>query len=107
MRAGGTGIKGNCHTLWAGDQCVDWCIDDGLASVIPAAFSSGLMGIGIHHSDIGGYTTLRGMKRSKELFQRWTEMAAFTPIMRTHEGNRPAEDHHTILTQRRCSTLHV
>ncbi len=93
MRAGGTGIQGNCHALWAGDQCVDWCIDDGLASVIPAALSAGLMGNGIHHSDIGGYTTLHGMKRSKELFQRWAEMAAFTPIMRTHEGNRPADNH--------------
>lgn len=93
MRAGGTGIQGHCHTLWGGDQLVDWCIDDGLASVIPAALSSGLMGNGIHHSDIGGYTTLHGLKRSKELFQRWTEMAAFTPIMRTHEGNRPDDNH--------------
>ncbi|UJF18435.1 alpha-glucosidase [Vibrio sp. SS-MA-C1-2] len=93
MRAGGAGIQGYCHTLWAGDQSVDWCIDDGLASVIPAALSSGLMGNGIHHSDIGGYTTLHGMKRDKELLQRWFEMAAFTPIMRTHEGNRPGDNH--------------
>lgn len=93
MRAGGTGIQGKCHALWGGDQLVDWCIDDGLASVIPAALSSGLMGNGIHHSDIGGYTTLHGCKRTKELFQRWTEMAAFTPIMRTHEGNRPGDNH--------------
>ncbi|WP_413283440.1 alpha-glucosidase [Vibrio sp. MA40-2] len=93
MRAGGTGIQGKCHTLWGGDQLVDWCLDDGLASVIPAALSSGLMGNGIHHSDIGGYTTLHGCKRSKELFQRWAEMAAFTPIMRSHEGNRPDDNH--------------
>jgi alpha-glucosidase len=24
--------------------------------------------------------------------QRWTEMAAFTPVMRTHEGNRPRDN---------------
>jgi alpha-glucosidase len=93
MRAGGAGIQGNCHALWGGDQLVDWCIEDGLASVIPAALSSGLMGNGIHHSDIGGYTTLHGLKRSKELFQRWSEMATFTPIMRTHQGNRPSDNH--------------
>ncbi|MGV2988406.1 alpha-glucosidase [Vibrio sp. E150_011] len=93
MRAGGTGIQGYCHTLWGGDQSVNWSLDDGLASVIPAALSSGLMGNGIHHSDIGGYTTLHGMKRTKELFQRWSEMAAFTPIMRSHEGNRPGDNH--------------
>ncbi len=86
-------FKATVTTLWGGDQCVDWCIEDGLASVIPAALSSGLMGNGIHHSDIGGYTTLHGMKRSKELFQRWAEMAAFTPIMRSHEGNRPGDNH--------------
>ncbi|KEY58598.1 alpha-xylosidase [Serratia sp. DD3] len=93
MRAGATGIQGYCHTLWAGDQSVIWEKDDGLASVIPAALSAGLMGNGISHSDIGGYTTLHGNTRSKELFQRWAEMAAFTPIMRTHEGNRPDDNH--------------
>ncbi len=93
MRAGGTGIQGYCHALWAGDQSVIWEKDDGLASVIPAALSAGLMGNGISHSDIGGYTTLHGNQRSKELFQRWAEMAAFTPIMRSHEGNRPDENH--------------
>ncbi|WP_417561451.1 alpha-glucosidase [Marinomonas sp.] len=93
MRAGATGIQRYCHALWAGDQSVFWEKDDGLASVIPAALSAGLMGNGISHSDIGGYTTLHGNKRSKELFQRWAEMAAFTPIMRTHEGNRPDVNH--------------
>lgn len=93
MRAGSAGIQRYCQSLWAGDQSVDWSMDDGLASVIPAALSSGLMGNGLHHSDIGGYTTLHGMKRSKELFMRWAEMAAFTPVMRTHEGNRPGDNH--------------
>ena len=93
MRAGYTGIQRYCHTLWAGDQCVNWNIDDGMPSVINGALSSGLLGNGIHHSDIGGYTTLHGMKRDRELFMRWAEMAAFTPMMRTHEGNRPADNH--------------
>ncbi|MEK3881896.1 alpha-glucosidase [Paenibacillus sp. PL2-23] len=89
MRAGYSGIQKYCTLLWAGDQSVDWTLDDGLASVIPAALSSGIVGNGLHHSDIGGYTSLHGNKRSKELFMRWAEMAAFTPVMRTHEGNRP------------------
>lgn len=92
MRAGYTGIQSNCPLLWAGDQSVNWSLDDGLASVIPAALSSGVSGMGVHHSDIGGYTSLHGNKRSKELFMRWAEMAAFTPVMRTHEGNRPHDN---------------
>ncbi|KKI93548.1 alpha-xylosidase [Bacillus sp. SA1-12] len=89
MRAGYTGVQKYCTLLWGGDQSVDWTLDDGLASVIPAALSSGMIGCGLHHSDIGGYTSLHGNKRSKELLMRWSEMGAFTPMMRTHEGNRP------------------
>ena len=50
------------------------------------------MGNAYHHSDIGGYTSLFNNRRSKELFERWAEMAAFTPVMRTHECNRPDEN---------------
>ena len=90
MRAGGTGSQKYCTLLWAGDQSVDFSIHDGLASVIPAALSAGISGCGITHSDIGGYTSLYDNCRSKELFLRWADMNIFTPVMRTHESNRPA-----------------
>lgn len=92
MRAGGTGSQKYCTLLWAGDQSVDFTIHDGLATVICAALSAGMTGCGLSHSDIGGYTSLFGNTRTKELFLRWAEMAAFTPMMRTHEGNRPEEN---------------
>ncbi len=92
MRAGYTGSQMWCGMAWAGDQNVDWSEDDGLISVIPAALSLAMCGMGLHHSDTGGYTTLFGMKRTKELFQRWAELSAFTPLMRTHEGNRPDDN---------------
>ncbi len=92
MRAGFTGVQRHCPLLWAGDQCVDFSRHDGLVSVIPAALSAGLLGNAYHHSDIGGYTSLFGNVRTPELLMRWSEMAAFTPVMRTHEGNRPREN---------------
>ncbi|HEY1932600.1 MAG TPA: alpha-glucosidase [Acetobacteraceae bacterium] len=92
MRAGFTGVQRHCPLLWAGDQCVDFSRHDGLPSVICGALSAGLLGNAYHHSDIGGYTSLFGNVRTPELLQRWTEMAAFTPIMRTHEGNRPHDN---------------
>lgn len=92
MRAGYTGVQKYCPLLWAGDQSVDFSRHDGLNTVICAALSSGLMGNAYHHSDIGGYTSLFNNRRTKELFERWTDMAAFTPVMRTHEGNRPDEN---------------
>lgn len=58
MRAGGAGSQKYCTLLWAGDQSVDFTIHDGLASVICGALSAGMMGCGLTHSDIGGYTSL-------------------------------------------------
>jgi alpha-glucosidase len=92
MRAGFTGVQAHCPLLWAGDQSVDFSRHDGIGTVICGALSSGLLGNAYHHSDIGGYTSLFGVQRTVELVQRWTEMAAFTPVMRTHEGNRPDEN---------------
>lgn len=92
MRAGYTGVQRHCPLLWGGDQCVDFSRHDGLVSVVPAALSSGLLGNAFHHSDIGGYTSLFGNVRTPELLMRWAEMAAFTPVMRTHEGNRPRDN---------------
>ncbi len=92
MRAGYTGSQRYSPMMWAGDQNVDWSEDDGLPSVIPAALSLAVVGHGLHHSDIGGYTTLFGMKRDRELFMRWAELAVFTAMMRSHEGNRPGDN---------------
>lgn len=92
MRAGFTGVGAHCPLLWAGDQSVDFSRHDGLVTVICGALSSGLLGNAYHHSDIGGYTSLFGNVRTAELLMRWSEMAAFTPVMRSHEGNRPAEN---------------
>lgn len=89
MRAGAHGSQKYCVLLWAGDQSVDFSMHDGLRTVICAALSAGMTGCGLHHSDIGGYTSLFDNCRTKEVFLRWAEMAAFTPVMRTHEGNRP------------------
>lgn len=112
-RSGYSGMARYCTLIWAGDQNVDWSPDDGLPSVITAALSSGMSGIGLHHSDTGGYTTLFEMKRTKELFMRWAELGAFTPVMRTHEGNRPDDnwqfdsDDETLTHYARMSKVHA
>ena len=92
MRAGFTGVQKYCPLLWAGDQSVDFSRHDGIGTVITAALSAGLMGNAYSHSDVGGYTSLHGNVRTKELMQRWYELGAFTPVMRTHEGNRPDDN---------------
>lgn len=91
-RAGHTETIQNSTMMWTGDQHVDWSMDDGLPSVIPAILSLAMSGYGISHSDAGGYTTVMHMKRSKELLERWEEMNAFSPLFRTHEGNQPVNN---------------
>lgn len=92
MRAGHTGVQAHCPLLWAGDQSVDFSRHDGIGTVITAALSSGLVGNAFSHSDVGGYTSLFGNVRTEELILRWYELGAFSPVFRTHEGNRPDDN---------------
>lgn len=77
------------NSMWSGDQHVDFSKAYGLPSVITSTLSMTMSGVGINHSDIGGYTTILHMKRDKDLMMRWTEMNVFSPLFRTHEGNKP------------------
>lgn len=88
-RAGYTDTIKYTNSMWSGDQHVDFSKAYGLPSVITSTLSMAATGIGIAHSDIGGYTTLLHMKRNVDLMKRWTEMNAFSPLFRCHEGNKP------------------
>ena len=58
MRSGNIKSKHHQVMSWAGDQTVDWTKSDGLASSIVAALSLAVSGMGLSHSDIGGYTSI-------------------------------------------------
>ena len=102
-RSGFTRSPGHSTLFWLGDQMVTWDDHDGIKTALTGMLTSGLSGYSLQHSDIGGYTAIDTFPfryhRSKELLQRWTELAAFTPVFRTHEGNRP-EVNHQIYTDR-------
>jgi alpha-glucosidase len=92
MRSGAAGSQKYTALQWQGDQSVDFSRHDGLPSAIVGALSLTMSGYGLSHSDIGGFTSLYGNVRTKELFERWAEAAAFSPVMRSHEGNNPEEN---------------
>lgn len=91
-RAGYTQTMKYSNTMWAGDQHVDFSREYGLPSAVVSSLSMATIGIGVNHSDIGGYTTILHMKRSKELLIRWLEMNVFSPVLRCHEGNQPSKN---------------
>lgn len=90
-RSAGSGSNRFAAAYWAGDQNPRFDKYDGLASAITALLSSGISGMSINHTDIGGYTMLFSpiykLTRSREVMLRWLEFAAFTPIFRTHDGS--------------------
>jgi alpha-glucosidase (family GH31 glycosyl hydrolase) len=92
-RAGFSRSPAYCTLFWLGDQLVTFDGDDGMKSAIKGMISAGFSGYSLNHSDIGGYTTIsawiKNWYRSEDLLLRWMEMAAFTPVFRTHEGNQP------------------
>jgi alpha-glucosidase len=96
-RSGYLRSPGYSTLFWLGDQLVSWDEHDGIKSAVTGLLSSGLSGYSLEHTDIGGYTAidhpLLRYHRSKELLMRWTELAAFTVVFRTHEGNRPGVNH--------------
>lgn len=104
MRSGFTRSPRHCTLFWMGDQLTSWRVEDGIKSTLVAMLSSGLSGMSLNHSDIGGYTATTipslpfaipgiGYTRGKELLLRWIELNAFTPVYRTHEGNQPSRHH--------------
>jgi len=84
-RSGWTGVHAYSQIHWIGDQETSFSETDGLPTVVPAMINLGLSGIPYVTHDIAGFSSHEAPS-TKELFMRWTELGAFTPIMRTHEG---------------------
>ena len=95
-RSGFTTTPSFAGMLWEGDQTVTWDRFDGLRSALHGLLNGGLSGFALNHPDAGGYTVVPlsepPARRSPELLQRWVELAAFTSLLRTHEGNQPGQN---------------
>eukprot|EP00121_Abeoforma_whisleri_P013845 Awhi_evm1s12776 len=93
MRAGFTQTPKYSTLMWLGDQLVTWDEMNGMKTAVIGMIGAGLSGFSLEHSDIGGYVAIDTPPllfiRSKELFNRWCELAAFTSAYRTHEGTLP------------------
>lgn len=88
-RSGYNGVQAHTTVMWNGDQHVDFSADYGMPCVIPATFNLGFSGVTAVHSDVGGFISFASLVRDRELLTRWTEMSAFSPLIRSHETIRP------------------
>ena len=81
-RAGYAGSQGYTMALWTGDQVINWDYDSGLPSVIPGALNLGICGVPYIGPDIAGYFNTDPAPDSEELWIRWLQLGALTPVMR-------------------------
>ncbi len=108
-RSGWTGVHAVAQIHWAGDQEADFHDTDGLPTVVPAMLTMGLSGQPFTTHDVAGFS---GGPSTPELYRRWTELGAFSPILRTHDGNERDEnwrfdrDAETLAFFRRFARVH-
>lgn len=112
-RSGWFGTPALADVVWAGDQRTTMDPDDGLPTIIPIGVGLGVVGISTYGHDIAGYQAATNEGSTKEVFFRWTELGAWSPVMRTHHGAQPKKnwsfqsDAETIAHFRRYAELHM
>jgi sulfoquinovosidase len=112
VRAGFSGVTGSTSGVFPGDETTDWARGSGIPSVVPAMLNLALGGAYTYTTDVGGYLDLYSPQSSPELFTRWTQLAAFTPVLRVHnstgKGSRyPWDDEATLPIWRRYARAKV
>src|SRR2546430_1279765 len=87
MRTGYAGSQRYQRAVWAGDQYMVGDRARGLPAMIPAGLSWGIAQAPFWGPDIGGYLDGHLPRASQEeLYLRWLELGAFSPIMRDTLG---------------------
>lgn len=77
-RSGSAGTASYSRMIWAGDQHANWDKRIGYPSAISSGISCGLSGYSNWTCDVLCDSP------SRELWKRWVQFAAFTPLMRDH-----------------------
>lgn len=85
-RSGWFGTPPLVDVFWAGDQRTSFQEDDGLPTVPIMGINLSVHGSPAYGHDVAGYQSSTNPPSTKELFFRWTELGAFSPVMRTHHG---------------------
>lgn len=75
--------------VWTGDQTPNF---QGLQDAIRSLAELGASGFAIAGSDVGGYATLTGQKiLTPQVFARWTQLGAVSPIFEVGGADRAAQ----------------
>jgi alpha-D-xyloside xylohydrolase len=102
--------------LWGGDNEASFSPQNGLPSVVTAGLGAGLSGMPLWAADLGGYLGVADTPNAR-LLERWTEYAAFSPVMEVmstknispwnFDSNGPAGSHEALDVYRKYAVLHM
>jgi alpha-glucosidase len=115
-RAGYSGRKGSAayeNANFPGDETTDWGHETGLGSLTTDMLSRAVGGAYGFATDIGGYLDYTTPPTTKELFLRWAEWAALSPVFRLHGTGLAGThtpwsyDRETVDTYNALSRLHL
>ncbi len=102
--------------LWGGDNEASFSPLNGLPTVVTAGLGAGLSGMPLWAADLGGYVATATTPDAR-LLERWTEYAAFSPVMEVmssknigpwdFDANGPPGSHAALDVYRRYAVLHM
>jgi len=102
--------------LWGGDNEASFSPLNGLPSVVTAGLGAGLSGMPLWAADLGGYIGQPDTPNAR-LLERWTEYAAFSPVMEVHstknispwnfDRNGAPGSHEALDIYRKFAVLHM
>ena len=102
--------------LWGGDNEASFSPLNGLPTVVTAGLGAGLSGMPLWTADLGGYLAMPDTPNAR-LLERWTEYAAFSPLMEVmssknigpwdFDANGPAGAHEALDVYRKYAVLHM
>jgi alpha-glucosidase (family GH31 glycosyl hydrolase) len=115
-RAGYSGLPGSAayeNANFPGDETTDWDRTSGLGSLTTDMLNRAVGGAYGYATDIGGYFDYISGATDKELFIRWAQWAALSPVFRLHGSGRLGThapwsyDAETLRIYKRYSRLHL
>jgi alpha-D-xyloside xylohydrolase len=81
-RSGYAGVQRNATAVWSGDVDPNW---ESFRRQIPAGLNLSVSGIPYWTTDIGGFVSANPEDPAyRELYVRWFEFGAFSPVFRAH-----------------------
>jgi alpha-D-xyloside xylohydrolase len=114
-RSVGVGANG-IGFLWGGDNEASFSPLNGLPTVVTAGLGAGISGMPLWTADLGGYEGQADTPNAR-LLERWTEYAAFSPVMEVmssknispwnFDANEPSGSHSALDVYRKYAVLHM